>query len=68
MVTLCFHELELGAIPVSIVCISFALVDAAVFVLLIIAASKNKAIRRGVKEVVKALRKNEKGYVHFLFA
>ena len=26
------------------------------------AASKTKSIRRGVKEVVKALRKNEKGY------
>jgi hypothetical protein len=31
-------------------------------------ASKNKAIRRGVKEVVKALRKNEKGYVTVIFS
>jgi hypothetical protein len=32
------------------------------------AAAKVKAIRRGVKEVVKALRKNEKGYVWFVEA
>ncbi len=63
MVTPCFPELELCALVSTV---SFALVDAAVFVLPIIAASKNKAIRRGVKEVVKALRKNEKGYVNFV--
>jgi hypothetical protein len=32
--------------------------------LLIFAASKEKAVKRGVKEVVKAIRKGEKGYTH----